>query len=99
MIFAYPRKLHGWLHILWDILPYALDRVLAGEMDWREIHEYTWFTLQVEAGVIDVLVGDAVAAYQVVPDYDAWNAEQDRIAYERVDAVCDEAGHMRSQEL
>lgn len=70
MIFQYPK---AWyyrlrpLHILWDILPFALDRVLAGEMDLGEVADYIRFTLAVEAGAVEVMVGDSVANYLVIP--------------------------------
>lgn len=73
MIFQYPHPWYFrflWLYIAWDILPYALDRVLAGEMGLVEVPDYIRYALAVEAGAVDVQVGDATADYIVIPEYD-----------------------------
>ena len=65
---------HPWFfhalafHILWDIFPYAIDRVLAGELALRDVPDYIRFALEFEAGTVELLVGDAVADYQVTND-------------------------------
>ena len=89
MIFQYP---HPWyfrllaLHVAWDILPYALDRVLAGELNWREIPDYIRFALAVEASEVEVMVGDAVVPFQVTPEgrkYLVLQALADQGAFDR----------------
>lgn len=58
------------IHILWNVLPYALDRALAGELPWREIPAYIAWQLSVDAGSVEVGVDQSSAPFTVTPAAD-----------------------------